>query len=140
VKGEKMDDIVTGIQVLIILVGVTSPIIVVGVVYYLKKRFEHKQIMAAIEKGMPLSELVQRKPRPTVPTGPAWIRYLSGGILMFFIAFGYLLRGMMEAIFVTSVLLGVAVSLVIRSILYRKYYLKSQSANQNDVPPDKVSA
>jgi hypothetical protein len=33
------------------------PVIVVGVVYYLKKRLEHKQIMAAIEKGTPLSEL-----------------------------------------------------------------------------------
>ena len=135
-----MDDIVTGIKVLIIFLGLTSPIVVIGVVYYLKKRLEHKQIMAAIEKGVPLSELVQHKPRLTAPAGPAWIRYVSGGILMFFIAFGYLLRGMMEAIFVTSVLLGVAVSLVIRSILYRKYYLKSQSANQNDVPPNKISA
>jgi hypothetical protein len=136
-----MDDIVTGIKVLIIFLGLTSPIVVIGVVYYLKKRLEHKQIMAAIEKGVPLSELVQHKPRLTALAGPAWIRYVSGGTLMFFIAFGFLLGGMgRPEILVTFVLLGVAVSLIIRGLLYRKYYLKSQSANQNDVPPNKISA
>jgi uncharacterized membrane protein YciS (DUF1049 family) len=133
-----MDDITTGIMVLLILLGVASPIVVICVVHYLKKRLEHKQILAAIEKGTPLSELMPLKP---TPIGPAWIRYVSGGTLMFFIAFGFLLGGMgRPEILVTFVLLGVAVSLIIRGLLYRKYYLKSQSANQNDMPPNKISA
>ena len=135
-----MDDIVTGIQVLIILVGVTSPIVVVGVVYYLKKRLEHKQIMAAIEKGMPLSELLPPKPQLA---GPGWIRYVSFGIALVIMSLGFLLIpfGIVNSgTIVAFVLLGVGVSWLVRGLLHRKYYLKGQSANQNDVPPDKVSA
>jgi len=133
-----MDDIVTGIQVLVIFLGMTTPILVVGVVYYLKKRLEHKQIMAAIEKGTPLSELVPPKPRPI---GPPWIKYISGGVGLIIIGFGYLVGGSFASkVFLACVFLGVAAIWITRGLLYRKYYLKSQSANQNDVPPNKVSA
>ena len=133
-----MDDITTGIMVLLILLGVASPIVVICVVHYLKKRLEHKQILAAIEKGVPLSELIPLKP---TPIGPAWIRYVSLGVGLFIIGFGYLLGGSWEAkAFVASVFLGVASIWITRGILYRKYYLKSQSANQNDVPSNKISA
>jgi hypothetical protein len=60
-----MGSIMLGFMWLLVLLGVSSPIIVVGVIYYLKKRLEHKQIMAAIEKGTPLSDFIP--PRPPKP-------------------------------------------------------------------------
>jgi hypothetical protein len=127
--------------VFIVFASMTAIAVVIGLAAYFTKRLEHKQIMAAIEKGVPLSELGQHKPRLTAPAGPAWIKCLCGGILVLFIAFGFLLEGTWSGeILVTFVLLGVAVSLITRGLLYRKYYLKSQSANQNDTLPNKTSA
>jgi hypothetical protein len=133
-----MDDIVTGMMVLLIMVGVSSPIVVVGVIHYLKKRFEHKQIMAAIEKGIPLSELVPPKPQLQL-AGPGWIRYVSLGIALIIISFGFLMGGSAGTI-AAFALLGVGAAWLIRGLLHRKYYLKGQSANQNGGPPNGVSA
>jgi len=128
--------------VFIVFASMTAIAVVIGTVIYFVKRLEHKRILAAIEKGLPLSELVQSKRQPTAPSGSAWIGYLCGGIIVLFIAFGFLLGGRIWGgeMFVTFVLLGVAVSLIVRAILYRKYYLKSQPVNQNDAPPNKTSA
>ena len=133
-----MGDIPKGVQITGIL-GIMVPIIfiiVIGVVHYLKKRLEHKQIMAAIEKGIPLSELLPPKPQLA---GPGWIRYASIGIMLPIISLGFLLGGRHETI-IAFALIGVGAGWLVRGLLHRKYYLKSQSANQNDVPPDKVSA
>ena len=133
-----MDDIVTGMMVLLIMVGVSSPIVVIGVVHYLKKRLEHKQIMAAIEKGIPLSELVPPKPQLA---GPGWIRYVSLGIALVIMSLGFLLIpfGIVNSgTIVAFVLLGVGAAWLIRGLLHRKYYLKGQSAN-NNVPPNSIS-
>lgn len=70
--------------VLIVFTSICSPIIIAGLVYYKKKRFEHIQIMAAIEKGTPLSELRPVKKH----TGPTWIRAYTSGIAMLIIAVG----------------------------------------------------
>ena len=70
--------------VLIVFSSICSPIIIAGLVYYAKKRFEHTQIMAAIEKGTPLSELRPVKKH----IGPAWIRAYTSGIAMLIIAVG----------------------------------------------------
>jgi len=43
--------------VTMILLGCFVPVIAVCIVYVIKKRLEHKQILAAIERGTPLSEL-----------------------------------------------------------------------------------
>lgn len=122
-----MTQILQGITVLIILLGCSSPIIVVGVVYYLKKKLEHKQIMAAIEKGTPLSELRPPKPKPT---GPAWIKYVSVGIALLIIALGFLVSGALEIV-IAFVLCGVGAAWLIRGLLHRKYYLKNQHLNNN---------
>jgi len=70
--------------VLIVFTSICSPIIIVGLVYYAKKRFEHTQIMAAIEKGTPLSDLRPVKKH----SGPAWVREYTSGIAMLIIAVG----------------------------------------------------
>jgi hypothetical protein len=132
-----MHEITAGITVLIILIGVSSPIIVVGVIYYLKKRLEHKQIMAAIEKGTPLSEIMPPKPKPA---GPAWIKYVSAGIMLIIIGLGFTFFDPSEnpGTLVFAVLCGVGVGLLVRGLLHRKYYLKNElSANNNSTEKEK---
>lgn len=126
-----MGNILHGIMVLIILIGVSSPIIVIGVIYYLKKRLEHKQIMAAIEKGTPLSEIIPPKPKPA---GPAWIKYVSAGIMLIIIGLGFTFFNPSRnpGTLVFAVLCGVGVGLLIRGLLHRKYYLKNQASAENN--------
>lgn len=134
-----MYEITQAFGVLVILLGVCSPIIVVGVVYYLKKRLEHKQIMTAIEKGTPLSEIIPPKPKPA---GPAWIKYVTTGIMLLIIGFGFTIGGIGrdpgKAIFV--VLCGVGAAMLIRGLLHRKYYLKNQSSTENNSTETKKPA
>ncbi len=120
--------------VALILIACAVPVIVVGVVYYLKKRFEHKQIMEALEKGTPLSELRSIKPKPV---GPIWIKYLSSGILIFAIGLAFIVAGPMMGpgspmLFVGLILCGVGIASLIRGLLYRKYQLQSQSSDKRD--------
>jgi sterol desaturase/sphingolipid hydroxylase (fatty acid hydroxylase superfamily) len=121
--------------VALILIALAVPVIVIGVVYYLKKRFEHKQIMIALEKGTPLSELRSIKPKPV---GPIWIKYLSSGVLIFAIGLAFIVAGPWMGpgspmLFVGLILCGVGIASLIRGLLYRKYQPKSQlSANSNN--------
>jgi hypothetical protein len=136
-----MGNILTGFMVLLILLGVSSPIIVVGVVYYLKKRLEHKQIMAAIEKGTPLSEIM---PTKTKPAGPAWIRYASAGIALIIIGLGFTLFNPRHTnefgILIFVVLGGIGVAMLVRGLLHRKYYLKNQNSLENNSTKKEKSA
>ena len=132
-----MNEIRHGIEVFVILLGVSSPIMVVGVIYYLKKRFEHRQIMAAIEKGTPLSEIIPPKPQPI---GPAWIRYVSAGVAMVIIGLGVIwFRGLRDpGVVVAFVVLGVGAGWLTKGLLHRKYYLKTQP-DRNTAPQEKES-
>jgi len=131
-----MNEIRHGIEVFVILLGVSSPIMVVGVIYYLKKRFEHRQIMAAIEKGTPLSEIIPPKPQPI---GPAWIRYVSAGVAMVVIGLGVIWRGGFDPeVVVAFVVLGVGAGWLTKGLLHRKYYLKTQP-DRNTGPQEKES-
>lgn len=130
-----MTDITHAFGVLVILLGICSPIIVVGVVYYLKKRLEHKQIMAAIEKGTPLSEIMPPKHKPR-PAGPAWIKYVSIGIALLLIGLGFVLGGLGGGeeigILIFFILGGVGVAMLVRGLLHRKYYLKNGISAENN--------
>ncbi len=136
-----MSDILTGLMVFVILLGVSSPVIVVGVIYYLKKRLEHTQIMAAIEKGMPLSEIIPPKPRPA---GPAWIKYVSTGIALIIIGVGFTLFNPMHTndvgILIFVILCGIGAAMLIRGLLHRKYYLKNGISAENNSTKKKKSA
>ena len=129
-----METIVQGLEVFIIFMGISSPIIIIGIVYYLKKRLEHKQIMAAIEKGTPLSEIIPPKPKPA---GPAWIKYVSTGIALIIIGLGFTVLKPMHTshvgAFIFVVLCGIGAALLIRGLLHRKYYLKEQASNGNNI-------
>jgi uncharacterized membrane protein HdeD (DUF308 family) len=120
--------------VALIIIALAVPVIVIGVVYYLKKRFEHKQIMEALEKGTPLSELRAIKPKPV---GPIWVKYLSSGVLMLAIGLAFILAGPWmgpgsPTVFVGIILCGIGIASLIRGLLYRKHQPQSQlSANSN---------
>ncbi len=112
-----------GITVILIFLGLSTPLIIIGLIYYIKKRLEHKQIMAAIEKGTPLSDL-----RPVKPTGPLWIKNLTVGIALLIVAVGFvcmqLLRGYdgeRSGWFLAAVILfAVGIARLIRGLLQRK--------------------
>jgi hypothetical protein len=62
------------------------PIAIFAIVFWFlinKKRLEHQQIMAAIEKGTPLSEL-----RFVKKEGPNWIKSLTTGVAFLLIGIG----------------------------------------------------
>jgi hypothetical protein len=113
--------------VLIIFLGISSPVIIIAVVYYLKKRLEHKQIMAAIEKGTPLSEL-----RPPKQAGPRSVRSISLGVafVVFSLPFLYLFvevlvrRGYAGEEYVVpfGIFFAIGSALLVRGFLVRRVY------------------
>ncbi len=114
--------------VALILIALAVPVIIVGVVYYLKKRFEHKQIMTAIEKGTPLSEL---KPPKKQQNGALWIRNLTFGIALLIIGLALVLVaprtiGGPGSFIIAFIFCGVGIAWMIRGLLYRKYQPQSQ--------------
>lgn len=115
----------------LVLIALAVPVIIVGVVYYLRKRFEHKQIMAAIEKGTPLSEL-----RPPKQNGTLWIKNLTVGIALIIIGLGIVLSGRGGGI-IGLVLFAIGVAWVVRGWLNRKYQLQSQSSDKSDTVENK---
>jgi 4-hydroxybenzoate polyprenyltransferase len=120
------------LAITLILFALAGPVVIIGIFYYLKKRLEHKQIMAAIEKGTPLSEI--RPPKPRL-TGPEWIKYLSTGIGMLVTVVFLLLMSRYEAQeIVMATLLGVGIAWIIRGFLYRKYARQNQDGLQNGGP------
>ena len=118
------------IIVFIVFGSLTTVAILIGLIVYFGKRLEHKQILAAIEKGTPLSELRSVKPKPV---GPIWIKYLSSGVLILAIGLAFIVAGPRmgsPTMFVGIILCGVGIASLIRGLLYRKYQPKSQlSAN-----------
>jgi len=119
-----------GIMIFIMFLGMASPVLVICLVYYLKKRFNHKQVMAAIEKGTPLSDLKSLKP-PKL-TGPLWIKNLTAGITLLIISAGLVGAGLVccggripdEDVWgwfiVALILFAIGVSRLIRGLLQRK--------------------
>ena len=140
-----LEPILGGLAALIVFVGISTPIIVVGMVYYYKKRLEHKQIMAAIEKGIPLSEIIPQK-----KVGPSWINNLTGGIMMLLIAAGFvvmqilmhkqgmplfpfLILGVVPIVFFAN---GIAA--LIRGILQRKVEMQNHSLEASKTDSNQV--
>ncbi len=120
--------------VFLVLIGCAAPIVVVGVVYYLKKRLEHRQIMTAIEKGTPLSEL-----RPPKQNGALWVKNLTIGIALLIIGLGLSLvfRVTHETLFVAVILVGIGIAWIIRGLLNRKYQMMSQPSAEDGAAPSK---
>jgi len=106
--------------VFIVFGSITAIVITIGVLSYLKKRFEHKQILAAIEKGTPLSEL---RPLRQRQNGATWIRRITVGIVLIVIGLAFIVVGVhgVPNLFVGLVLCGIGIASVVRGALQRKY-------------------
>jgi ascorbate-specific PTS system EIIC-type component UlaA len=116
--------------VFIVFASLTTVAILIGLIVYFGKRLEHKQILAAIEKGTPLSEL---KPPKKQQNGSLWIRNLTFGIALIIIGIGIGLSGQWGGI-IGLVLFAIGVAWVVRAWLNRKYQLQNQpSAKSNAV-------
>ena len=110
-----------GITAFIVFLGLSSPLLIIGLIYYFKKRLEHKQILAAIEKGLPLADIMPVKKR-----GPAWIRNLTKGIAFIIIGGALLALGETSSvsgssILIPVVLLAIGVAFFIAGLLQKKY-------------------
>ena len=139
-----MDELAGGLTVMLIFIGLSTPIIVAGLVYYFKKKLDHKEILAAIEKGMPLSELKPAKKR--IISGPGWIHDLTKGIICLVIGVGLIPMVIMFlgsevaaqeaqgvfAIFwiLPLVFLGNGIGQVISGVLRRKHEKKNIDSQQ----------
>jgi predicted phage tail protein len=131
-----MHDIAGGLTVILIFIGMSTPLIAVCLAYYFKKRLEHRQIMAAIEKGTPLSELIP--PKLPKQTGPLWIKNLTGGIALLLIAAGIVIMSLLQVgdtdilaglCLIAVILFAVGVSRIIAGILQRKSLRQNQNEN-----------
>ena len=106
------------------------PLILIIAYFFYKRRLEHKQILAAIEKGLPLAKI-----KPPKQTGPQWIKCLTTGIVLLIITAGLAITmfiasitsgadmaetRMLACFFICVILFAVGVSRIIRSILLRK--------------------
>ena len=120
------------IIVFIVFASIVTIAIVIGLIAYFCKRLEHKEILAAIEKGTPLSEL---KPDKKQQNGSLWIRNLTFGIAMLIIGIALMVIGTHTigsagGRFLAFVFFGIGVAWIIRGLLFRKYQGKSRlSAN-----------
>ncbi len=126
-----MGQVLQGVTVFVIFLGMSSPVLIIGLVYYYMKRLEHKQILAAIEKGTPLSEL---KPPKQKQNGVLWIRSLTFGIALLIIGLAFLVAGPggdTIALFIAFVLCGVGLARLIRGLLYRKYQPQGKTSDEN---------
>jgi hypothetical protein len=126
------------VEILAILLVPMVFLIIFGFLAF-EKRLKHKQIMKAIEKGTPLSDFIPPKPKPS---GPAWIKYVSSGIMLLIIGLGFTFfhPGRNPGHLVFAVLCGVGVGLVVRGLLHRKYYLKNQSSPEINSTETKTPA
>ncbi len=139
---------ITGILiVLIVFAAPAIPILIVGMVYYYKKKLEHKQVLAAIEKGVPVSELSLSAKKQKKNEGPGWVQDQAKAItsivigvgigIAFWGLIGSLDRSMMDHAgmfntlwIVPIVFLGNGIGLLVRSSQRRKYE-KPEPAKKN---------
>lgn len=72
--------IIWGVTAQIILFLV--PVVIVLLFFFYKKKLQNQQILAAMEKGLPVKDLLE----PPKKKGTAWVANISAGVGMLFIA------------------------------------------------------
>ena len=138
-------DLAVMLIVLIVFTAPAVPILIIGMVYYYKKKLEQKQILAAIEKGVPVAELNIGTKKQNKTEGPGWIQDQSKGITLTLIgvgiavAFWFLVNSLDGGVFnvmwiVPIVFLGNGIGLLIRSNMRRKY----EKPELQEQPPSEI--
>jgi hypothetical protein len=101
-------------------------VFIVGMFLFLRARMRHREIMAAIEKGVSLSEL--RASEFSKPHMPRWIGNMSLGIAFLIVSPVFIVHGLLSVgrsgmgnIIPTFICFGIGVCFLIRGLLFRKY-------------------
>jgi hypothetical protein len=135
-----MTEIRASISLLLVLLGASIPIIAFFLFIYAIKRMEHKQIMAAIEKGVPLPELkpltISRR------VSPSWIKSLTIGIAFLGFSLPFLFEFFepllcrnyvsKEQLMPGGLFFAIGISFFVRGLLLRKYQSQIPSENPRD--------
>lgn len=109
------------------------PILFLLLILFYRKKYQHQQILAAIEKGIPVTDLIAKP----VPQNREinWIRSLSAGIGLLFVAImltavtAFTNKGV--GFVITSIIIGgVGLIYLLRGVLQRRYDKK-----QEELPP-----
>ena len=125
--------------VFIVFASMTTVAILIGLIVYFGKRLEHKQILAAIEKGTPLSEL---KPPKRQQNGSLWIKNFTFGIALMITGLSLILivgprrMGGASTLF-ALVFFGIGIAWMIRGLLYRKYQEQNQPLAKSNAVENK---
>ena len=139
-----------GVSIILLAIfgGIASPLIVliVGLFYHLKKKLEHKQVMAAIEKGMPY-------PIKTQQVSPSWIKNFTAGIGCLIIAAGIVCLRLaiihgggadyeqtIGYFGVALIFFAIGISRLIRGLLQRKALNQNGNGNGTAEPVSPVGA
>jgi hypothetical protein len=125
----------------IYLLLILLPVILILLLVFYKKKLQHQQILVAMEKGLPISDLIE-KPRNKEVN---WVRSLSAGIGFLFI--GLLLTAIWGWLYVTGeprtasiiwlvipiLISGWGLIFLTRGILQKNYEKRKQK--ENAAPP-----
>ncbi|MBM4103787.1 MAG: hypothetical protein FJ263_07015 [Planctomycetes bacterium] len=119
------------------------PFILVLFLAYYRNKYRHQQILAAMEKGLPITDLIAR---PQIRNREVnWVRSLSAGIGFLFV--GLLLTAVWVWLYVTGeardtavvwlvipiVIAGLGLIYLFRGILQKNY--EKQKQKENAAPP-----
>lgn len=127
------------IIVFIVFASMTTVAIIIGLITFFCKRLEHKQILAAIEKGTPLSEL---KPPKRQQNGSLWIKNFTFGIALMITGLSLILvvgprrMGGASTLF-ALVFFAIGIAWMIRGLLYRKYQEQNQPLAKSNAAENK---
>lgn len=117
------------------------PIVIVLLFFFYKKKLLNQQIILAIEKGHPIADLLQVPARED----KGWISNFSAGIGLLFIAVAILFLFKIAGVYVTNhaknflvvipiVLIGLAITRLIRSYYQRKLAKEEDKKNISALP------
>ena len=125
--------LMTGLYLFLLLL----PVIIILLFFFYKKKLQHQQIIAAIEKGLPVSDFLAVPEKKT--TG--WIANISAGFGLLFIAIALLFLFKYMGVFVTYdmprnsllvipiVLIGIGLTRLIRGFCQKKIAAREQEEN-----------
>ena len=127
--------LLTALYLLILMI----PVVIVQLFFIYKKKLQHLQILAAMEKGLPVTDLLAAP--PVKETG--WIANVSAGIGLLFVAAALLVLYAPAGVYVSDdlsrsalvvipiVLIGLAITRLIRGLYMKKQGSAEKGSSMN---------
>jgi hypothetical protein len=131
--------LMSGVYLFLILL----PLIVILLFFFYKKKLQHQQIMAAIEKGHPIADLLAAPTKKE--TG--YVANISAGVGLIFVAIALLILYVPAGVYMAQnlprnslvvipiVLIGLGITRLIRGIYQKKEDGKADD-NKSEISPD----